>query len=316
MAVDRKADVQPVTATERAVRPRRDPLSDRVILGLFLAPSLVVLLSMVAYPFVSLVYYSFLRFSILRPQVPAEAVGFENYAFLLSDPDLWSRFVFTGRFVFLSVALQFLLGITIAYILQRDFRGRDVIFTALMLPMMLCPIVVGFLWRYMFNSEWGVVNYLLTLVGFAKLDWLGVTQNALWAVVIADTWMWTPFVILLATAAFRSVPKTIYEAADIDGAGAAFRFFMVTLPLSAPILFIALLLRLIDTFKQYDLFFALTGGGPGSSTETVSFALGKIAFSYFYTGEASALAVILLLIIIGLSLIFVRYLTKLGQQRG
>ena len=202
--------------------------------------------------------------------------------------------MFTGRFVFLSVGLQFLLGITIAYILQRDFRGRDVIFTALMLPMMLCPIVVGFLWRYMFNSEWGVVNYLLTLAGFAKLDWLGVTQNALWAVVIADTWMWTPFVILLATAAFRGVPKTIYEAADIDGASAAFRFFMVTLPLSAPILFIALLLRLIDTFKQYDLFFALTGGGPGSSTETVSFALGKIAFSYFYTGEASALAVILL----------------------
>ena len=316
MAVDRKADVRAVAATERAVRPRRDPLSDRVILGLFLAPSLVVLLSMVAYPFVSLIYYSFLSFSILRPQVPAEAVGFENYAFLLSDPDLWSRFVFTGRFVFLSVGLQFLLGITIAYILQRDFRGRDVIFTALMLPMMLCPIVVGFLWRYMFNSEWGVVNYLLTLAGFAKLDWLGVTQNALWAVVIADTWMWTPFVILLATAAFRGVPKTIYEAADIDGASAAFRFFMVTLPLSAPILFIALLLRLIDTFKQYDLFFALTGGGPGSSTETVSFALGKIAFSYFYTGEASALAVILLLIIVGLSLIFVRYLTKLGQQRG
>lgn len=316
MAVDRKADVRAVAATERAVRPRRDPLSDRVILGLFLAPSLVVLLSMVAYPFVSLIYYSFLSFSILRPQVPAEAVGFENYAFLLSDPDLWSRFVFTGRFVFLSVGLQFLLGITIAYILQRDFRGRDVIFTALMLPMMLCPIVVGFLWRYMFNSEWGVVNYLLTLAGFAKLDWLGVTQNALWAVVIADTWMWTPFVILLATAAFRGVPKTIYEAADIDGASAAFRFFMVTLPLSAPILFIALLLRLIDAFKQYDLFFALTGGGPGSSTETVSFALGKIAFSYFYTGEASALAVILLLIIVGLSLIFVRYLTKLGQQRG
>jgi multiple sugar transport system permease protein len=316
MAVDRKADVRAVAATERAARPRRDPLSDRVILGLFLAPSLVVLLSMVAYPFISLIYYSFLSFSILRPQVPAEAVGFENYAFLLSDPDLWSRFVFTGRFVFLSVGLQFLLGITIAYILQRDFRGRDVIFTALMLPMMLCPIVVGFLWRYMFNSEWGVVNYLLTLAGFAKLDWLGVTQNALWAVVIADTWMWTPFVILLATAAFRGVPKTIYEAADIDGASAAFRFFMVTLPLSAPILFIALLLRLIDTFKQYDLFFALTGGGPGSSTETVSFALGKIAFSYFYTGEASALAVILLLIIVGLSLIFVRYLTKLRQQRG
>src|SRR5690606_12487492 len=171
MAVHGKADAASVGATARSPRRRRAPVSDRVILGVFIAPSLVVLLSMVAYPFVSLVYYSFLRFSILRPQVPAEAVGFDNYAFLLSDPDLWSRFVFTGRFVFLSVGLQFLLGITIAYILQRDFRGRDVIFTALMLPMMLCPIVVGFLWRYMFNSEWGVVNYLRTLVGLPKLDW-------------------------------------------------------------------------------------------------------------------------------------------------
>ena len=183
-----------------------------------------------------------------------------------------------------------------------------------MLPMMLCPIVVGFLWRYMFNSEWGVVNYLITLFGGEKLDWLGITENALWAVVIADSWMWTPFVILLATAAFRGVPRTIYEAADIDGASAGFRFFRITLPLAAPILVIALLLRLIDTFKQYDLFFALTGGGPGSTTETVSFALGKLAFSYFYTGEASALAVVLLLIIIGLSLIFVRYLTRLAER--
>ncbi len=270
---------------------------------------------MVAYPFISLIHYSFLRFSILRANQPAQYIGLENYRFLLTDPELWERFVFTGRFVFFSVALQFLLGIAIAYILQRDFRGRDVIFTAFMLPMMLCPIVIGFLWRYMFNSEWGFVNYLVTLLGGSKLDWLGDTDNALIAVVIADSWMWTPFVILLATAAFRGVPKTIYEAADIDGASAFFRFTRITLPLAAPILLIARLLRLIDSFKQYDLFFAMTGGGPGSTTETVSFALGKTAFSFFYTGEASALAVILLIIIIGLSLVFVRYLTRLSERR-
>lgn len=291
------------------------PVSDRLICGIFLAPSLLVLIFMVAYPFISLVQNSFLRFSILRANQPAQFIGLENYRFLLTDPELWERFVFTGRFVFFSVTLQFLLGIAVAYILQRDFRGRDIIFTAFMLPMMLCPIVVGFLWRYMFNSEWGLVNYLVTLLGGAKIDWLGVTDHALIAVVVADSWMWTPFVILLATAAFRGVPKAIYEAADIDGASAFFRFTRITLPLSAPILLIALLLRLIDSFKQYDLFFAMTGGGPGSTTETVSFALGKIAFSFFYTGEASALAVILLIIIIGLSLVFVRYLTQLSERR-
>lgn len=297
--------------------PRQIPreLSDRAICGLFVLPTLGVLIAMVAYPFISLVYYSTLSFSVLRPLIPAKPMGIRNYELLLQDADLWQRFIFTGKFVMLTVLVQFVLGITIAYFLQRDFRGRDVIFTLFMLPMMLCPIVVGFLWRYMFNSEWGIVNVLISALGFPKLDWLGVSQNALVAVVIADAWMWTPFVILLATAAFRGIPKNIQEAASIDGASAAFRFVRVTLPLSAPILLIALLLRLIDAFKQFDLFFALTGGGPGAETMTVSFQLAKIAFSYFYTGQASALAVIMLLIITGLSMIFVRYLTALGRDR-
>ena len=289
-------------------------LSDRMICGLFVLPTLSILLLMVAYPFISLLYYSSLAFSVLRPLQPAKNMGFRNYELLLTDPDLWQRFIFTGKFVFLTVTVQFLLGVTVAYFLQRDFKGRDVIFTMFMLPMMLCPIVVGFLWRYMFNSEWGIINILIASLGGQKLDWLGVSENALIAVVIADAWMWTPFVILLATAAFRGIPKNIQEAASIDGASAAFRFFRVTLPLSAPILLIALLLRLIDAFKQFDLFFALTGGGPGSETMTVSFQLAKVAFSYFYTGQASALAVIMLLIITGLSMIFVRYLSALGRE--
>jgi multiple sugar transport system permease protein len=296
--------------------PRTPPreLSDRMICGLFVMPTLTILLLMVAYPFISLLYYSTLAFSVLRPMQPAKPMGLRNYELLLTDPDLWQRFIFTGKFVFFTVAVQFILGVVIAYFLQRDFRGRDVIFTMFMLPMMLCPIVVGFLWRYMFNSEWGIINILIASMGGQKLDWLGVSDNALIAVVIADAWMWTPFVILLATAAFRGIPKNIQEAASIDGASAAFRFFRVTLPLSAPILLIALLLRLIDAFKQFDLFFALTGGGPGSETMTVSFQLAKVAFSYFYTGQASALAVIMLLIITGLSMIFVRYLSALGKE--
>lgn len=297
------------------MRPPPRQIPDGLLCFGFLAPALAILLFMVAYPFVSLVWYSFLRFSALRQLEPAEFIGLDNYRFLMSDPDLWQRFIFTGKFVLLAVAVQFVIGIAVAHLLTRDFRGRDLLFTALMMPMMLCPIVVGFLWRYMLNSEWGLINWLLTLVGLPKVDWLGVTQNALWAVVIADSWMWTPFVILLATAAFRGIPRTLYEAAEIDGASAGFRFWRLTLPLSAPILVIALLLRLIDSFKQYDLFFALTGGGPGSTTETVSFALAKTAFGYFYTGEASALAVMLLVIITGLAMIFVRYLNRLAEQR-
>jgi multiple sugar transport system permease protein len=288
--------------------------SGRLMIAGFLSPTLAILAFMVGYPIFSLVYYSFFNFSALRPAAGMKPVGFKNYSYLLSDPELWERFIFTGKFVFLCVAMQMLIGIFVGYQMQKNFRGRDVIFTALMMPMMLSPVVVGFLWRYMLNSEWGIINYLLTVFGMAKVDWLGQTNAALWAAAVADTWMWTPFIILLATAAFRGIPQTIYEAAEVDGASPAYTFFRITLPMSAPVLFIALILRLIDSFKQYDLFFALTGGGPGSSTETVSFAVAKTAFSYFYTGEASALAVMLLVIIIGLSMILVRHLGKMGER--
>ncbi|MEW9804724.1 carbohydrate ABC transporter permease [Mesorhizobium sp. ZMM04-5] len=308
MTPDNKAQAHAVRQAELRKRS-----SGRLMIFGFLSPTLAILLFMVAYPIFSLVYYSFFNFSALR-QTTMKPVGLGNYSFLLSDPELWGRFVFTGKFVFICVALQMLIGIFVGYQLQKNFRGRDVIFTILMMPMMLSPVVVGFLWRYMLNSEWGIVNFLLSSIGLPKVDWLGQTNAALWAAAAADTWMWTPFIVLLATAAFRGIPETIYEAAEVDGASPAYRFFRITLPMSAPVLFIALILRLIDSFKQYDLFVALTGGGPGSSTETVSYAVAKTAFSYFYTGEASALAVILLVIIIGLSMILVRHLTKMGEK--
>lgn len=284
------------------------------ILGL-LSPALVILLFMVAFPFVSLIFYSFHAFSAMRPAQGMNPVGLGNYEFLLSDPLLWQNFVFTGKLVLLCVVIQMLLGIFLGHRLQRNFRGRDLLFTLLMLPMMLSPVVVGFLWKYMYNSEWGLVNWFVSILGFDKIDWLGRADAALWALVVADTWMWTPFIALLATAAFRGIPATIYEAAEVDGASRCYIFFRVTLPMAAPVLAIALIIRLIDSFKQYDLILALTGGGPGSATETVSFAVAKSAFTYFYTGEAAALSVILLLIIIGLSMILVRHLNRMSERR-
>ena len=283
-----------------------------MIIG-FLSPTILLLLFMVAYPIISLVYYSFHNFSAMRPADGMSWAGLGNYEYLLTDRGIWQRFVFTGKFVFLCVTMQMILGIFVGYQLQKTFKGCDFLFTALMLPMMLSPVVAGFLWRYMLNSEWGVVNYILSTVGIPKIEWLSQATPALWAAAVVDTWMWTPFIALLATAAFRGIPETIYEAAEVDGASPAYVFFRVTLPMSAPVLFIALILRLIDCFKQYDLFVAFTGGGPGSSTETVSFAVAKTAFSYFYTGEASALAVILLCIIMGLAMILVRHLSKMGE---
>ena len=251
---------------------------------------------------------------MLRPDVAPVYVGFGNYVDLLTDKDIWQRFAFTGKFVLATLFIQFVIGISAAYAFHYDFKGRDVLFTIALLPMMFCPIVVGFLWQYMFNSQWGLINWLISIVGLTKIDWLGISGNALWAVAFADAWTWTPFVILLATAAFRGIPKDILESAQVDGASSAFTFFHVTLPMSLPIILIALLLRLIDAFKQFDLFVAMTGGGPGSETETAAYSLSKMAFGYFQTGKASAFAIILLILIFGLSMIFVRHLTNLSNR--
>jgi multiple sugar transport system permease protein len=288
--------------------------NEKLIKLLFLGPSLAILLFLIAYPFVMLIYYSFFNFSFLRP-VNTKFVGLTNYLLILTDTYTWERFIFTFKYVGLSVTIQFILGILIAWLLQRNFRGKDAVFTVVLMPMMLCPIVVGLLWRYMFNTEWGIINYFLhNLLGFARIEWLGREQNSLWATIIANTWMWTPFMVLLASAAFSSVPKYLYEAASVDRASGWFKFTNITLPLSAPILVLALLFRLMDEMKQFDLIYTLTGGGPGNATQTVSFTVYKTAFQYFYTGEGSAWAFILLIIIIGLSSILIRLLNYLSER--
>jgi len=288
--------------------------NEKLIKLLFLWPSLAILLFLIAYPFVMLIYYSFFNFSFLRP-VNNKFIGLTNYLLILTDTYTWERFIFTFKYVGLSVSIQFILGILIAWLLQRNFRGKDAVFTVVLMPMMLCPIVVGLLWRYMFNTEWGIINYFLhNFLGFARIEWLGVEQNSLWATIIANTWMWTPFMVLLASAAFSSVPKHLYEAASVDRASGWFKFTNITLPLSAPILVLALIFRLMDEMKQFDLIYTLTGGGPGDATQTVSFTLYKTAFQYFYTGEGSAWAFILLIIIIGLSSILIRLLNYLSKR--
>ena len=143
--------------------------NEKLIKLLFLWPSLAILLFLIAYPFVMLIYYSFFNFSFLR-QANTKFIGLTNYLLILTDTYTWERFIFTFKYVGLSVSIQFILGILIAWLLQRNFRGKDAVFTVVLMPMMLCPIVVGLLWRYMFNTEWGIINYFLhNFLGFVRI---------------------------------------------------------------------------------------------------------------------------------------------------
>jgi len=287
----------------------RRPLSDNQLKWLFVLPTVALLVVFVARPLVWSLYLSFHSYSAMQGK-PPEPVGLGNYRELLCDPYVWSHFTTTAEFVVAAVSLQFVIGFGLALLLQRDFYGRSLVSTLMLAPMMLCPVVVGLFWKFMFDPNWGVLNYLLDLVGVKPMAWLAHGGTALAALVLVDTWMWSPFIMLISLAGLSAVPKSLYEAAEVDRASGWFKFRHVTLPLVWPLLIIALLFRTMDAFKLFDLVFSLTGGQPGTATATVSLLLYRDAFEHFWTGRSCALAYILLVIIIGMSNIYVRRLAR------
>ena len=225
----------------------------------------------------------------------------------------------TAKFVVMAVASQFIIGFGLALLLNREFPYKGLITTLVLLPMMLSPVVVAMFWRFIMDADSGLLSYLampiLRLFGMKEVLWTTDPNLALFSVVIVDTWMWSPFMMLISLAGLSAVPKYLYEAAEVDRASAWFRFRRITLPLVSPLLLIALLFRTMDAFKLFDLVFVLTReGGPGTVTETVSMNLYKVAFQRWDTGKACAMAYILLVIIVALSNIYVKYLNKVKEE--
>ena len=209
---------------------------------------------------------------------------------------------------------------SIALLLNREFRYKGFITTLILLPMMLSPVVVGLFWRFLFKSDnSGLINYflqpLLSLFQSQPIPWTTAPKFAMLSVVIVDTWMWTPFMMLISLAGLSAIPKYLYEAADVDRASSWFKFRWITLPLVSPLLMIAILFRTMDAFKMFDIVYVLTReGGPGTATETVSMNLYKLAFRNFDTGKSCAMAYILLILIVALSNIYVKYLNQLKNS--
>ena len=295
---------------------KRRGLSDNVLKRLLLAPTNLIIIGLVIYPFLWAVYLSFFDYSILNKPI-AEWVGIENYQSLLNDPNIWERFSFTGRFVFAAVLIELVLGFTVAYFLHSRFKGRGVWITILLMPMMLSPVIVGLFWKYILSNNWGIINWFISSVlGWEQINFLSTTGWGFWSIVVVDAWMWTPFVLLLCMAGLSSVPEYLYESAEIDRASDWFKFIHITLPLSAPLILLSVVFRIIDSFKTTDIVWVLTAGGPGSETETIAYALYKQAFAFFKTGKASALAVILLVTVIGLSIILVKVMKHAQEATG
>ncbi len=300
--------VQPTTAARRQARRQ---ISDVRITQLFILPTVILLILMNIFPLIYTLFLSFTDYSVIE-NAPPVWVGIQNYQQILSNGQLWHNFAVTGRYALISVALQTVVGFGLALLLRQKFKGSGLVTTLLLVPMMVSPIVVAVFWKLIFNPSVGIFNYLL---GYTNIntspEWLGDPVLAIWAIIIVDVWMWSPFVMLLSLAGLSAIPEYLYEAAAIDRASAWFQFRRITLPQVMPLLLIAVLFRVIEAFKQFDLVMGLTGGGPGDASETVSVQLYQLAFQgQFDTGTSSALAYIILVVIIAVSNLFIRALNR------
>lgn len=304
-------------ATPPRVARKIRGLSDRAIAWLFVGPTIFLLLAINIFPLIWTINLSFTNFKANRIGREVKNVGLRNYERVLTDSDIWLNMQATAHFLFWTIFFQVLIGFTLAYLINKKFKGNDLWTTIIVLPMMLSPAVVGNFWKFLYQPQIGLFNYIVAFFTGkdpSSFEMLGSVQLAPWSIVIVDTWMWTPFVMLICLAGLRSIPDYIYEAAEVDRASKLRQFFTITIPMVLPFLMLAVLFRGIENFKMFDLVVHLTGGGPGSTTELTSINLKREAFEKWRTGYASAYAIILFVTVFGLASIYVKALNKVKER--
>jgi len=295
-------------ATPQAIAKRVRGLSDRAIAWIFITPTMLLLLAINIFPLIWTIQLSFTNFRANRTNAAVKNVGIDNYTSILSDPDIWAAMQSTAHFVFWTIVLQTLIGFTLAWLLDRKFRGHGFWTTIILIPMMLSPAVVGNFWRFLYQPQIGLFNYIIaffTGVEPSSFEMIGSVQLAPWSIIIVDTWMWTPYVMLICLAGLRSIPDYIYEAAEVDRASHWRQFWSITIPMALPFIMLAVLFRGIENFKMFDMVNLLTSGGPGSTTEVASITLKREAFEKWRTGFSSAFAIILFVTVFGLANFYV-----------
>ena len=304
-------------ATPDAIAGRVRGLSDRAIAWLFIAPTIFLLLAVNIFPLIWTVYLSFTDYRANRLNRAVEWVGLRNYERILTDSDIWYNMLVTAHFLFWTMFFQVIIGFGLAWLINKNFRGHGFWTTVILLPMMLSPAVVGNFWTFLYQPQIGLFNYVVSFfsgIPPSSFEMIGSVNLAPWAIVIVDTWMWTPYTMLICLAGLRSIPDYIYEAAEVDRASAWRQFWSITVPMVLPFLMLALLFRGIENFKMFDLVVELTSGGPGSTTELASINLKREAFEKWRTGISSAFAIILFVTVFGAANIYVKALNRVKQR--
>jgi len=269
-----------------------------------LIPAFVLIVAVALYPAAQTMWISLQKVSMIMPG--AEFVGLGNYERLLRDARFWNAWKNTIFFTGASVALETLIGLAIALVLSQEFPLRGLVRAAVLVPWAIPTVVSSRLWGLIFNTDFGLANYLLQTVGVLESDknWLGEVGVALNVTVLVDVWKTTPFMALLIMAGLSTIPGDLYEAARVDGANMLQRFFQITVPLLLPVMLVAVMLRALDAFRVFDVIYVMTGGGPADSTEVMSTLTYKILFSATQFGYGSSLAGSMFITLLGVSVVF------------
>jgi multiple sugar transport system permease protein len=294
-----------VALAARLPRPRAPLFAWMMVL-----PAVLVLLAVTVYPLIYSLRESFYRIELTFSPVP-HWVGVQNYVDAFTkDPRFWPAMGRSAYLVALGVAIELALGFGLALVLNRLGRARTFVTALLLVPVMIAPVAVAIEGVVIFNASWGPLNYILSLVGLNGPIWLGDRSVALKTILLADVWQWTPFVAIILAAGLRTLSDETYEAAAVDGAGRWQLFRTMTLPLLQPLIIVTVLIRAMDIFKTFDTIYVMTGGGPGSATETASFYTYLQGLRFFSFGYAAAISYIQLIVIVVIATIFVRRMRK------
>jgi multiple sugar transport system permease protein len=270
----------------------------------FIAPAMTVLAAVAVFPAVSVLVLSLYRRQLIFGI--SEFIGIEHYRFLFADDRFWNALGNTAYFTVLSISLELALGLAIALLLNRTFPLRGLVRALVLVPWAIPTVVSARMWEWMYNTDFGLLNYLLGV----KINWLGNPAWALHAAVFMDVWKTTPFVVILLTAGLQVIPRDLYQAAALDGAGPWQVFRRITLPLLRPVILVVLIFRTLDAFRVFDAVYVLTGGGPANATETLSIYAYKVLFQTLQFGYGSTLATIVFLCVGALSVLYIRLLHR------
>ena len=272
---------------------------------LFPLPAVAFVVVMMLFPVLYTLFLSFTNWN-LTSGMPLNIVWLKSYFRVFNEPRFISAVGRTFSFTLLAVAVETALGLALALLLNREFWGKSAMKLILLLPLVATPVAIGIVWNLFFDPTIGFMNYMLSLLDLPMSEWVSNTETVIPSLALVDIWQWTPMVTLIILAGLAGLSQEPYESAKVDGANAFQTFSQITLPMIAPTLLTAMILRSIDALKTFDIIYAMTGGGPGYASETLNIMAFKYSFEYFRMGQSSVILIFLFLLVLLLSIAIMR----------